>query len=350
MAPPVVGLVLGTPAWRTWLPGFLEDPRFRVELLEPDGLVARVARLRPAAVVFLSRHETLRRDRGLADALAGLGVPVVAQPKEMVKLGLDKTKMARRASLVPGLEPVRGLPLAHAAAELAAGRCRAVVAKRNDGTDGDDSEVFVDAERLRVRGARLREDGYLFQPFVEGVELSLNLMWHEGRCNVYPVVTKGPTDPHGVHPARRTRRCPAALPDAARDLVRACVDYLAPLRPSGPVEVELIRRPDGRFVLLEVNPRLSATLRLSAVAAASNPFTDLLAAAAGVQPLGRPVAAARHALEWPLSRELPAERRAALCRDGDVWVSTRVTLAAPDRAALARRAAYVRSQVDPPSG
>ncbi len=332
-----------------------------MELLEPDGLVERVAALRPVAVVFLSRHETLRRDRGLAEAVAGLGVPVVAQPKEIVKLGLDKTKMARRAARVPGLRAVPDFALERAVGELAAGRCGAIVAKRNDGTDGDDSEVFSDPARLRVRGARLLDEGYLFQPFLSGTELSLNMMWHNGRCNVYPVVAKGPTDRRGIHPSRRTRRCPAtpwAPADEARNLIRACVDYLAPLRPSGPVEVELIqqtgspapergaRRRDGDVFLLEVNPRMSATLRLSAVAAASNPFTDLLAAVAGVQPLGRRVGAARHALEWPLSRELSPERRAALCQAGDVWISTRVTLAAQDRATLARRAAYVRAQLE----
>ena len=50
-----VRVVLGTDAWREWLLPFLDDPRFAVELAPPS--------LAPAeAVVFLSRHATLRRD------------------------------------------------------------------------------------------------------------------------------------------------------------------------------------------------------------------------------------------------------------------------------------------------
>ena len=128
--------------------------------------------------------------------------------------------------------------------------------------------------------------------------------------------------------------------------MRACIEYMEPFRPSGLVEMEFIRRQD-RFYLLDVNPRFSATLRLNAVASRSNPMTDLIAAACGEGQLGERVRVERHALEWPLNHTVDSGVREQLAGCDDVWISTRVTLAAPDEASLAARVAEVRATLAP---
>jgi carbamoylphosphate synthase large subunit len=184
----------------------------------------------------------------------------------------------------------------------------------------------------------------VLQPFLAGGEFSVITVWHAGRCNVYPPVSKGVTSMEGVHPSRRARMCPAPLQDepAWRALVQACVDYLRPFRPCGPVEFEFIRS-EGAFFLLEVNPRLAATARLAAVASRHEPLRDLIRALLGLDVLGRVVASRGCATEFLTPHDVTPAARAELGLMPGTWVSTRITLAAPDRAALTAREAAVRT-------
>ena len=95
MERPRVLVVLGTKAWRVWILPFLEDPRFLTEVVHRPPRA-----LRPGeydAVVILSRHDTLRRDSGLAAALAAARVQsIVCQPKAMVKLGMSEVDVVAR--------------------------------------------------------------------------------------------------------------------------------------------------------------------------------------------------------------------------------------------------------------
>jgi len=329
-----VRVVAGTEAWLEWMAPFLADPRYSVEISEP--------RLAPAeAVVFLSSHETLRRDGSYAGPLQEIGVPVVVcQPPMVVELAHDKRAMARRARQVDGMSPIPELDPREAQRALAMRRTKFIVAKRNNGTEGSGMVLFERAEDLTTTGVRLYEGGYLLQPFIGGEEFSVNMVWHEQHCNVYPAVSKGRSSE--THPILRTRRCPAPLPDA---LLRSCIEYMRPFSPSGPVEIEFIRR-SGEYFLLDVNPRVSATLRMTAVAAASNPFSDLIAAAIGKGSLGKIVPARQHAMEWPLARELDPDQKAHLERRKNTWVSTRITIAAPDTRSLDERARELRGLLE----
>jgi hypothetical protein len=254
--------------------------------------------------------------------------------------------MGERAAQVAGLEPIPEVNPAMARLLLEEGRTPAIIAKRRDGTEGAGLRIFRRPVELGATATRLCEGGYLLQPFLEGEEYSVNLAWYEGRCNVYPPVSKGPTAVEGVHPARRVRNCPAALISEPvwRDLRQACATFLAPFRPSGFVEMELIRSAD-RFYLLEVNPRVAATLRLTAAASATNPLLDLIKAVCGVAPLGYAVGASRHAEEWPLPDTLHPEVRRELAARPYVWLSTRITVAADDAVSLAARAADLRKRL-----
>ena len=322
-----VQVVLGTQAWRTWIDEFLDDPRFEIEVAEPDASDHTEPDPRRAeAIVFFSRHETLRRDLAIAGALRERGATIVCQPADLVALAMDKRAMARRAAEVDGLQPVPEYTPTQAASALRERGVRLIVAKPDSATEGRGTYRFRKAEELGATATRLYEGGYVLQPFIAGEEYSLNMVWHGGRCNHYPTVTKGRV--RRAHPSMRSRRCPTPIPHW---VLRACEEYLRPYEPSGPVEIELIRN-GNRFYVLDVNPRVSATLRLSTVAAASNPFTDLIAAALGMSRLGRIVQCVRPAMEWPTPPGVRIEPAP------DTWVSTRITIAADDEDALERRA------------
>ncbi|MHC4956870.1 MAG: ATP-grasp domain-containing protein [Planctomycetota bacterium] len=324
---PRVQVILGTHAWRSWIDPFLEDPRYRVEYAEPDpGEHAEPDPRRTDAIVFLSRHETLRRDMATAGPLKGRGVGVVCQPPAVVALAMDKRAMAQRARQIDGILAVPEFTPAQAARALHERRARMIVAKPDAGTEGRGMFLFRQTQELSATATRLYEGGYVLQPFIAGEEYSLNMMWHHGRCNHYPTVSKGRV--RRAHPSMRARRCPTMVPHW---LLRACEEYLRPFGPSGPVEMELIRSGD-RFYMLDVNPRVSATLRLAAGAAASNPFSDLIAAALHIGRLGRIVQSVRPAMEWPATPGVRIEP------GPDTWVSTRITIAADTEDELERRA------------
>jgi len=346
---PRVLAVLGNGAWRAWIDPFLEHPSYVFDRMvpadSPDALLAAVRRQRYDAIAFLSRHGTLARDLGFSRFPALATSAVVVQPSVVVKLAKDKRAMARRAESIPAFLPIPEVTPPVARRLLEAGGLRAVVAKPSDGTAGKDLHVFTDPGALSTTGTRLYEGGHVLQPFIDGEEYSVMTVWHEGRCNVYPPVSKGPTRPSGVHPSLRQRTCPAPLLDEAawRELARGCVAYLRPFEPCGPVEFEFIRARDETF-LLEVNPRVAATLRITAAASRTNPLADLIRAAVGVAPLGRAVAPAGYAVEWRLPPDLAEDRLAELRAQERVWVSTRVTVADRDRPSALDRAARLRAR------
>jgi len=325
-------VLLGTQSWSDWIGPFLETEDFEVECR--SSLEAADCSGHRDATVFLSSHESLRRDLRLAETLPG---PVFHQPEAVVRLAMDKRAMGRRAERVEGIHAIPDLTPGMARELLGRGLVSAIVAKPPDGTAGEGMRMFYRAADLATTGTRLYEGDFLLQPYLEGEELSVNSAWHAGACRFYPPVAKGSTRER-LHPSLRTRTCPAPLlhEQAWNHLCRACVAYMRPFEPEGFVEFEFLSR-EGRFFLLEINPRLSATLRMTAVAASSSPFLDLLGAAVGVRLLAGRADARRWSKEWATPAHLSPASRRRLAAQRDAWVSTRITIAADTKAELERR-------------
>ncbi len=334
---------MATPAWDGWLPAMLRHSTYRVACVVARSVTERLRRASAAAdvTVFFSRHHSLRADRQMADALPG---PCVAQTGTLIDLAFDKSAMARRALAVPGLLAIPEWTPDQAREALMEGRVPAVVAKAPDGTAGEDLRIYTKPDALLGAGVRAYEAGFILQPFVAGDELSITLAWHDGRCRAYPAVSKGPTQLEGAHPTSRTRVCPA--PDLSalvwEEMVAACMGYLYPFRPQGLVEVELIVTKLGVY-LLDVNPRLAATLRLTAAVASSSPLHDLMEAAAGLRTLDGVATADQYGEEWPATH-LDEQAKAKLNQQEGVWASTRVTVVAQTKEELKTK----KSKTAPP--
>jgi carbamoylphosphate synthase large subunit len=226
------------------------DVRAILERLGDPG--ARVA-------VFLSAHETLVRDCGAARDLRELGHEVVAQSPACAVLGTDKFAMKAffdghgftsppwaRADAVARLGPP-DLPL---------------VVKQRHGTQS------VGTRLERLAACRLAAGEYA-EAYHDGVEYSVVAYRDALGCAVFPPVWKGCTSPALVPPWRRLRLCPfpglAAATDAAlRRTTRALAEAADC---AGFLEVEYLVTAAGPQVL-EVNPRVSGTMRISAMATA----------------------------------------------------------------------------------
>jgi hypothetical protein len=153
---------------------------------------------------------------------------------------------------------------------------------------------------------------------------------------VFEPVYKGATTTVGIHPSRRPRFCPWPHLDATlRDrLVTVAEAYARAAGVIGLTEIEFIVS-DDRIHLLEINPRLSATMRMTSVACGRSIFAEL--------------PRSRLDPDWPgasprpvfFTAELPipagTDPRVLERLPEPRWLSSRVTLAAPSWRLLGRR-------------
>jgi uncharacterized protein YjeT (DUF2065 family) len=117
--------------------------------------------------------------------------------------------------------------------------------------------------------------GY-YEAFTQGVEYSLIMLVGEQGPFFLPPVWKGATRADLLPPYKRLRLCGVGVVDVGivRQLVNAARRLSARcFRHPCIAEIEFVRNADGRFDILEVNPRIAGTTRMAALAA-QVPFLD----------------------------------------------------------------------------
>jgi hypothetical protein len=254
--------VTGSSSITGWLPEFCGRVRHEALLVVPADLdeLELLGRDRhDSEFIFISGHSTLGRDRDWATRLGHLGYRIRCQSAPMVALGHDKVVMKR------GLERA-GIPTLpwRTAREDGAGwtdEPGLVVVKRRSGTQSE-------GMRIGRAGLPLGEAEYC-ERYQDGVEYSVNVFAHGSWAVALPPVWKGPTSRELVPPWRRTRISAPGFtqPGLAATMERTAMQIARQFAADGFLEVEFLVPADGRVVVLEVNPRVSGTLRVSALAA-----------------------------------------------------------------------------------
>ncbi|WP_346184389.1 ATP-grasp domain-containing protein [Streptomyces osmaniensis] len=198
-------------------------------------------------------HLSLVRDAEVGRQLGQRGYDVIAPTPLAAAVGQDKVLMQwllRRAGIPQPSDAHRAAPAAN----------RPAVIKLRGGTEG--------------KGTRLGDlsegtESELSEPFVHGHEYSVNVYTTDAGSMVFPPVAKGETRLDLVPPPRRRRECPApaltpVLDAQLRSMAVAAVSACAA---EGFAEVEfVVEHGTGEVLVLEVNPRVSGTLRMSAMA------------------------------------------------------------------------------------
>ncbi|MGO0577939.1 ATP-grasp domain-containing protein [Ornithinimicrobium panacihumi] len=111
---------------------------------------------------------------------------------------------------------------------------------------------------------------YTVTQFCPGHELSMNLYVGRRRLVAFPPVYKGRTREDLLHPAVRPRIAGMALPGNLTTRLEAmAIKCTQAFSLHGFVEVEFILDDFGRLRIVEVNPRISQSLRPSALSAKS---------------------------------------------------------------------------------
>ncbi len=209
-----------------------------------------------------SGHDSLMRDSLLAEELRMRGAQVYAQSPTAVLAGLDKT-FARR------LMQDAAVPLTPWGVEQLPTRADILV-KARDST-----------QSRSIRWARGTEtigpDSY-WEQWIDGFEYSVTGYREHTALTMLPIVAKGRTRQDLLPPWQRPRwvrpgesfPCADAMYEASRTIAETLDIW-------GFFEVEFVRGRDLRVI--EVNPRISGTLRLAAMAADTRIFSPGILAA-----------------------------------------------------------------------
>jgi hypothetical protein len=250
---------------RIWFAHFLADrDRGRVRFLGEDPETVppdRLAGLDPAStrlVVFYSAHETLDRDDRIAAALREQGHAVLSQSPLSVRLGVDKFAMKRffdeHAIPTPPWVCGGGFPMGFPADGP-------VVVKARGGTQSRDM-------RLVARSALALGPHEFAEPYLDGIEYSVLVYRDAFRHVVFPPVWKGANGRDLTPPWRRLRLCPfpGLSPELDGRLRSSALGIADAAQTLGFVEVEYLVVADGRELVLEINPRVSGTMRIAALA------------------------------------------------------------------------------------
>jgi carbamoylphosphate synthase large subunit len=278
-------------------------------------------------IVLLSHHSTLLRDASLA------GLPrIVGQPESVARLAQDKRAMGQLAAEITGCWAIPELTLAEARSLVGCGQ--PVVCKRNGDTEGRHLRILGTADDAK----RQTRDDELLQPFLDGVEYSVNLVCLNNTCLSFEPVYKGPTSRDAIHPSRRLRYCPwpGLAPCWRERMLDVAGRYAQAMGARGLVEIEFILTAKDLY-FLEVNPRLSGTMRMTSIACGESLFAELALRALGRASHSAAIAATRFTAELPLTADVDVAVLESLAQTMPLWLSSRVTTAAADFASLQRQ-------------
>lgn len=332
---PRVLFVLGTQTWLSWILPSLGSAAYEAFVCTWDIDVEMPAELRLGefdAVVFISHHLTTQRDAEVAPKWRNS----IAQSLSAASLAFDKRKMASLAEAIPGIEPLPEFDACQARAWLGRRPGQAIIAKKIGETEGRGISVIESEDAL---GAFLDSEyhaSYMLQPFITGHELSVNIVGSRRRTHFYPMVYKGVNGRPLVHAAARRRICPGhrfADVDNKR-IERVSRDIVEAIDGKCLVEIEYIDTGDELF-LVEINPRLAASLRMSMAADGVNAFEFLATECVGIGARNAiSPTKERLSIEYPLRSYISASQKHRLLQIGDVQISSRITITSGSVTAL----------------
>lgn len=333
-------------SWKTWLPSFLQSPDFEAKAIFPNSLSEieeEIEKETPDGVIVLSHHNTLLRDaEWLTSLQKTVGLPLYGPTPAIAELAWNKRSMAQLIEGVAGIQAIPEWSYAHAISTLDSDPTAIAIVKKVSGTEGSGYRVIqTSADLEELASTDGCKSDCVIQPFLLGREYSVNVAGiadpSGSRLSVFEPVDKGNTGIDSPHPSRRTRECPSGhvTQEVARVLRDASLQMSELLQLKGVAEFEFIVVGQDVF-LLEVNPRVSATMRMASLACDCSLFTELGRAALSLLDGKTAKSAVRHSHEFPLPEAAKKLRNQGQIAPG-TWITSRVTIAADSMTALADR-------------
>jgi carbamoyl-phosphate synthase large subunit len=246
----------------------LTDPRY------PEAMRTLVRDLRPDLLLSVNDYELEVLAAGLGAELSGLGTLVPSLAPEASAAVVDKFRMAQVLEHAGVRTPPTVLASDTAGVRALAAGARTLVVKHRCGSGssglrivpGEQLEAALrDAARSLPPADAPERDRLVVQPAVEGDEYGIDLIGDlhgRGDCGVL---------------ARRKLRMRdgetyRAVSVPAEEFSAEALRLARVLRPTGPVDIDLIRLPDGTHSVIDVNPRFGGGYAFSHMAGADVPL------------------------------------------------------------------------------
>lgn len=263
MRPPQPLLTVVAPmSVQTWYQQFAGDG-VRVLFVgeEPEETAVLADRIAEAAggdpVRILSGHDSLERDHEVAVALRANGMLVASQSTKAVAAGADKVLQKRVLEGAGVAIPDWGL------LEVAPSM-GSILVKGRSSTQSRGLRWWTPAD-APVDGRTLNE-GFYWEAYVDGIEFSVVVHRGSHGSIVFPPVWKGRVLPDLTPPWRRMRLVPGPAAATHDDMIATAEKVARLLDVREFVEVEFIVPADGAPVVTDINPRISGTMRIVAMA------------------------------------------------------------------------------------
>jgi carbamoylphosphate synthase large subunit len=255
------------------VPRGMEHPKEIALQEDVDGVIPLIGIDGPLFEVALLKEE-LERDYGL---------PVVASPPGAVTISGDKIKT--KEFLVNNNIKTPEYNLISSKRDYNTEDTYPLVLKQAQGQGGKDIKIALSAKD--VENYLEQYDQALAERFMDGVEVSVEILrWNDSSIPLVPVY-KGKTTLEGVHPLHKLKKAPLNGEDEAAGQLREEIRMIARdigelLGVEGTADLDLIlNQKDQETYVLEINTRPSGTRYLTAASCDIHPLCELVDMATG---------------------------------------------------------------------
>ncbi len=215
------------------------------------------------SIVIVSSHESFLKDIDLKEQFESRGIQVNCQSNFACSLAVNKIK-AKKMFDKNNIASIEWSLDAYSATTD-------FVVKKSNGSMGTSVKYCKKNTNIKL------ENEYI-EPFVEGYEFSVNVFNDRaGKSIVFPSVYKGTTGRSMIHPSNKIRLCSnfKACSEIINQMNDMAIRVGHLIKNIGFMEVEFIVTSSSQVQILEVNPRVSGTLRMASMAC-NNMCFDLL--------------------------------------------------------------------------
>lgn len=126
-------------------------------------------------------------------------------------------------------------------------------------------------------------DTAIMEQFIEGYEVSVEVLRWQGNAVPLSVVCKGKTTLEGIHPLDKIKYAPANIPGLSNELaLDLALKITNSMGSEGNTDVDMIFEPlTGKLYAIEMNTRPSGTRYLTAASSGINPLHEMVDMALG---------------------------------------------------------------------
>ncbi len=289
------------------VPRGMDHPKEIAIKEDVDGVIPLIGIDGPLFDVALLKEE-LERDYGL---------PVVASPPDAVSISGDKVETKKFLVENNIKTPEYSLISSGQVQEL---NEFPMVLKQAQGQGGKDIKIAL--SRDDVQAYLKQYDSALAERFLDGIEISIEILRWNGHSVPLVPVYKGRTTLNCTHPLHKIKKAPLSVENIDTNELHHKIRMIARdigelMGVEGTSDLDLIlNRTDNETFVLEINTRPSGTRYLTAASCAINPLQEMVDMATGSWSADQVVKRMQKyfALEIPVG-DYPSERNSYQFRE-----------------------------------